>query len=629
MSWELPIGAQPDAGGTRFRVWAPAARSVAVVLFEGERAGPAHRLEQEADGYFSAHLPGVGAGARYMYRIDDKDPRPDPASRFQPAGVHGPSQVVDPAAFRWSDGSWSGVALNDAVIYELHIGTATPEGTCDALIGKLDAISALGATMIELMPVADFPGSRNWGYDGVNLFAPSRAYGEPDGLRRLVDAAHARGLGVMLDVVYNHFGPDGNYLREFSPSYFTHRHTTPWGDAINVDGPESRPVRDFFIANALHWAHEYHIDGLRLDATHAILDDSPTHLIAELAATVRQSLPAGRHFLVIAENEQNDPQILRPAEGAAQPLEDDPAAVAAWGLDGVWADDFHHQLRVALTGERDGYYADYSGSIADLAATISQGWFYQGQKSQHLGGPRGAPAEDVDPPHFVYCIQNHDQVGNRALGERLNHEIGLDAYRAASALLLLAPQTPLLWMGQEWAASTPFLYFTDHSPELGRLVTEGRRKEFAAFSAYSGEQVPDPQAAETFQRSKLRWEEAEQEPHRGVLRLYRDLLRLRREHPAMAERGKADVVVTPHGERSLLLARGRPGGAQLVLVLNLGGQLTLDLARFPDGAVGAGWELLLDSEGPRYGGRGDTELDGAALTLDGMRAVILSVGRKA
>ena len=620
------IGAHLIDDGTCFRVWAPAARQLDVVLFDGEGSSTAYPLAREANGYFGGQVTGVGPGARYMYRLDGGDLRPDPAARFQPDGVHGPSHVVDPAAYRWSDASWRGMPLDAAVIYELHVGTATPEGTFDALIGTLDAIQAVGATAIELMPVADFPGTRNWGYDAVCLFAPARVYGNPDALRRLVDAAHARGLAVILDVVYNHLGPDGNYLRDFSPAYFTDRHHTPWGDALNVDGPGSRPVRDFFIGNALHWAHEYHVDGLRLDATHAIVDDSAIHLIGELAATVRASLPTDRHFLFFAENERNDPTILRPAGDAVTPRSDDPAPVTGWGLDGVWADDFHHQVRVALTGEHDGYYADYAGTAEDIAATIYQGWFYQGQESVHLGRPRGAPAHDVELPHFVYCLQNHDQVGNRALGERLSHDVGLDAYRAASALLLLVPQTPLLWMGQEWAASTPFLYFTDHHAQLGRLVTEGRRQEFAGFSAFSGETVPDPQDEATFARSKLCWAECEQAPHRGILELYRDLLRLRQQHPALQDRTRAAFAVRPISARGLLLRRGRSGGEQVLLTISLGGAVTIDLANATASvdAPGTGWEVRLDSEATRYGGTGTTRLEDSVLTLDGARAVVLA-----
>jgi maltooligosyltrehalose trehalohydrolase len=624
---QTTIGAWPEPGGARFRVWAPAASAVEVLLLKDGSPEQIYPLQPERDGYFAAYILGAGAGTTYRYRLDGGEIYPDPASRFQPEGVHGPSQVVDPAAFGWTDAGWAGVALADLVIYELHVGTATPEGSFDGLIDRLDQIAQLGVTAIELMPVADFPGARNWGYDGVALFAPARAYGGPEGLRRLVDAAHARGLAVILDVVYNHLGPDGNYLRAFSPHYFTDRHHTAWGDALNVDGPSSRSVRDFFIANALHWVHEHHLDGLRLDATHAIIDDSLTHLIAELAATVRASLPADRHFLLIAENEQHDPAIVLPAGVAAQPLNDDPAPVRAWGLDGIWADDFHHQVHVALTGERDGYYADYTGRMADLAATIRQGWFFQGQESTYLGRAWGRPADHVAPAHFVYCIQNHDQVGNRALGERLSHDVGLDAYRAASALLLLGPHTPLLWMGQEWAASTPFLYFTDHSAELGRLVTEGRRREFAAFSAFSGAFVPDPQDESTFMRSKLRWAERADEPHRSTLSLYRDLLALRRTHPALRDRSGASFIVIAADEHELVLRRGAPDSDQILLIVSLGGGGHIDLTQQPDlaGVTERRWDLLLDSEDARYGGRGGAPVqDGLIVHLNGARAVVLA-----
>ena len=602
MGWQLVIGARADAQGTFFRVWAPTAQRVEVVRFDRGRAGARVELARQDDGYFAGQLPGVGPGDRYMYRVDGGDPRPDPASRAQPEGVHGPSEVLDPAAFSWHDADWRGRPLEQLVIYELHVGTATPEGSFESLIGRLDALVSLGVTAIELMPVADFPGERGWGYDGVNLFAPAQIYGGADGLRHLVDAAHARGLAVLLDAVYNHFGPDGNYLREFSPYYFTDRHTTPWGDAVNVDGPGARPVRDFFISNALHWAHEYHLDGLRLDATHAILDDSPTHLLAELAATVRASLGPERHFVLIAEDDRNEPGLARRGEGG-------------WGLDGVWADDFHHQVHVALTGEQDGYYANYSGSSADLAATLRQGWFYQGQATPEAGQPRGAPADDLALSQFVYCIQNHDQVGNRALGERLSQSVGLDAYRAASALLLLLPQTPLLWMGQEWAASTPFLFFTDHGAELGRLVTEGRRREFAHFSAFSGATVPDPQAEASFLASQLRWEEREQVPHAGVLQLYTDLLALRRQHPALRATGRDALAVEAVGERALLLRRGAPGGQTLLAAINLGGPVRL---RLPHPSR----QTLLDSEEMHYGGRGAARIEGEELVFAGAGAVV-------
>ncbi len=613
MDWELPIGAQPDTRGTRFRVWAPRARQVQVVI---ERSGEnlTCALAAEGEGYFAGHIAGVGPGARYWYRLDDGPPRPDPASRAQPDGPHGPSEVVDPGAFVWHDAAWRGLPIAEMVIYEAHVGTATPEGTFDGLITCLDELVWLGVTAIELMPVGSFPGRRGWGYDGVCLFAPHAAYGGPDGLRRLVSAAHTRGLAVILDVVYNHFGPDGNYLRDYSRDYFTDRHHTPWGEAINMDGPHSRPVREFVIANALHWFHEYHLDGLRLDAVHAIIDDSPTHILAELAARVRAALPAGRHFVLIAENDTNDPRLVHPA------------AAGGWGLDAVWADDFHHQVRVALTGERDGYYVNYSGSASDLATTIRRGWFYTGQVAPLSGRPRGAPADDVAPTRFVYCLQNHDQVGNRAFGERLHHQVTLAAYRAASALLLLAPQTPLLWMGQEWAASSPFLFFTDHHEELGRQVTAGRRREFAAFSAFRGAEIPDPQAEATFRRSMLNRAERERPPHAGVLSLYRALLRLRREHPALRSDGAFTVL--PLGERIIALRREVSGTPEptLLVIVNLSGPAQVDLTSSPELAppTGQGWTVLLDTEDPEYGGAAPARLDGDTLHFQGATAVVLA-----
>ncbi|MGQ9927847.1 MAG: malto-oligosyltrehalose trehalohydrolase [Chloroflexaceae bacterium] len=612
MTWELPIGAQPDAQGTRFRVWAPRARQVQV-LIEQQEGRQRFDLIAEGNGYFAGHVAGTGSGTRYWYSVDGGPPRPDPASRSQPDGPHGSSEVVDPYAFVWHDAAWHGLPIAEMVIYELHVGTVTAEGTFEGLISRLDELVRLGINTIELMPVASFPGRRGWGYDGVNLFAPHAAYGGPDGLRRLVDAAHVRSLAVILDVVYNHFGPDGNYLRDFSRDYFTGRHHTPWGEAVNMDGPNNRPVREYVVANALHWFYEYHLDGLRLDAVHALIDDSPTHIVAELAARVHAALPAGRRVVLIAENDGNDPRLVRSS------------TAGGWGLDAVWADDFHHQVHVALTGERDGYYVNYSGSAADLATTVRQGWFYTGQVMRSTGQPRGAPADDVAPAHFVYCLQNHDQVGNRAFGERLHHQVSLAAYRAASALLLLAPQTPLLWMGQEWAASTPFLFFTDHHDELGRQITAGRRKEFAAFSAFRGAEVPDPQAEATFRRSILNWEERQRPPHAGMLRLYRDLLRLRRDHAALRPAGTFSVQ--PLGERVIALRREaeRSDARALLVIVNLGGPAQVSLTGAPELAAPADrpWQRLLDTEAPEYGGETPVRLASNMVHFDGPAAVAL------
>jgi maltooligosyltrehalose trehalohydrolase len=618
----LPFGANGVDGGVEFRVWAPGHAAVDVVVY-GPGAEDVHPLAPEDRGWFSARVEGAGPGTRYTYRLDGGDAFPDPASRSQPDGVHEPSEVVDPAAFRWTDAGWTGVPLDELVIYELHVGTFTPEGTFDAVIGRLDELAELGVTAIEPMPVASFPGTRNWGYDGVCLYAPQASYGGPDGLRRLVDAAHARGLGVVLDVVYNHLGPEGNYLHAFTGGrYFTGRHRTPWGDAVNVDGPGSDAVREFIVHNALHWAREYHVDGLRLDATHAIVDDSPVHVLAEMRARVRASLPPGRHFAFIAEDERNERRVvLPPDEGGL-------------GIDAVWADDLHHQLRRRLAGDHESYFADYTGSVDDIVRTLWRGWFYEGQHSPNHGRPRGTPAQGLPPTAFVHCIQNHDQVGNRALGDRLAHGIALPAYRAAVALLLLSPYTPLLWMGQEWAASSPFLYFTDHPEELGRLVTEGRRAEFGKFSAFADpetrDRIPDPQAEDTFTRSKLDWDERGRMPHAGILALHRALLHLRRTHSALRRRARDSFAVAALGDAALALRRTGGDGAALLLVVCLDGALDVDLTaadetRPPERRV---WELYLSTEEGRFGGEAEGEVArlsaGGRLVLPGPGAAVLS-----
>jgi maltooligosyltrehalose trehalohydrolase len=619
-AWRLPFGANVVDDGVRFRVWAPASRSVDVVIY-GPDAERLHPLEVEEDGWFSATVPGIGAGARYKYRLDEKDAFPDPASRSQPDGVHEPSAVVDPP-FPWTDEGWRGVSADDLVIYELHVGTATEEGTFDALIGRLDDVVALGATAVEPMPIAEFPGAHNWGYDGVYLYAPESSYGGPDAFRRFVDAAHARGLAVILDVVYNHLGPEGNYLHAVTGGqYFTDRHCTPWGDAIDY---ARGPVREFAVHNALHWAHEYHVDGLRMDATHAILDDSEIHLLQELGNRVRESLPADRHFVLIAEDERNERRVLLPPpEGC--------------GLDGVWADDFHHQLRRHTAGDHEAYFSDYTGSAQDIVRTLRQGWFYEGQESRNHGAARGTPADGLPTRAFVHCIQNHDQVGNRAFGDRLTESIPLPVYRAATALLLLSPYTPLLWMGQEWAATAPFQYFTDHPVELGKLVTEGRRKEFGKFSAFADpavrERIPDPQAVSTFRNSRVRWDERERMPHAGVLALYRELLRLRRTHPALGRRDRESFAVAALGEHGIALRRTGPDGAALLLVVSLEGALSVDLGAMQETRAPADrWELLLSSEEARFGGEAEGELARLSpegrLEMGGAGAVVLEgVGR--
>jgi maltooligosyltrehalose trehalohydrolase len=595
------LGAWPEEGGLRFRVWAPKRRRVTLIL-EGARGG-AHEMARGDDGTFGARVDGARAGDRYRYLLDGEGPFPDPASRFQPEGVHGPSEAVDPASYAWSDSGWRGRTLAEAVIYELHVGTFTPAGTFAAAAGRLPYLRDLGVTAVELMPVADFPGWRNWGYDGVALFAPARCYGRPDDLRRLVDGAHALRLAVIQDVVYNHFGPDGAYQGAFSPYYFSDRHSTPWGRAINLDGPHSERVREYFLENAAHWIREYHVDGLRLDATHALVDESPRHFLAELAAHARAQ-GEDRRVLVIAEDHRNLAHMVRPeAEGG-------------WGLDAVWADDLHHQLRRGLAGDTDGYYRDFTGTVSDLAETLQAGWFFKGQHSRHLGAARGSDPSGVAPRRFVVCLQNHDQVGNRALGERLNHQVDPAAFRAASVLLLCAPETPLLFMGQEWAAETPFLYFTDHETELGRLVTEGRRREFASFSAFSDaaarERIPDPQAEDTFARSRLDWSEPEREPHAQVLRLYRAVLALRRHEPLLQASSWDGFAVRAGGESALVLARQVAGQGALALLIQLHGQGTVGL-RQAEAGEGAGWSVVLDTEDQAFcADPRPVEIDGTA-----------------
>src|SRR5574341_2543739 len=516
------LGAVPLGDGrVRFHVWAPRCREVAVEIVHPRSTRM--KLRPSASGYFIGTARG-GAGLRYFYLLDGERRRPDPASRALPEGVHGPSEVVDIPTFPWTDAGWRGLPLRDMVIYEIHVGTFTPEGTFDAIIPRLDRLKELGVTAIELMPVASFPGSRNWGYDGAGLFAPQRSYGGPAGLQRLVDACHARGLAVVLDVVYNHLGPEGNYLAEFGP-YFTDRYRTPWGSAINYDGEDARGVRDFVIANALCWVREYHIDSLRLDAIHGIFDASPVHIFRELNDAVqRLARRMGRIVPVVAESDLNDRRVV------------DPVRKGGHGLAGQWSDDFHHCVHTLLTGERNGYYADF-GSIKQLAKAYTDGFVYDGGYSRFRGRPHGTPSAEIPAERFVVCSQNHDQVGNRALGERLSSLVDFQALKLAATAVLLSPYVPLLFMGEEYEEPAPFLFFTDfEDPALRAAVSAGRREEFAAFG-WSGE-VPDPQDPGTFTRSLLRWDLQTQEPHCWLWEYYRTLLSLRRQHAVLGAGGK-------------------------------------------------------------------------------------------
>ena len=514
----MSFGAELDGGVARFRLWAPAARQVEVAFPEGPEA---LTMTAEQGGWFVANRPGLVAGTRYAFRIDGREPVPDPASRANPEDAFGPSALVDRAAFVWTDGEWRGRPWEEAVIYELHVGTFTPEGTFLGAIGKLDHLVALGITAIELMPVADFPGRRGWGYDGVLPYAPDAAYGRPEDFKALVDAAHARGLMVLLDVVYNHFGPEGNFLHQYAPGFFNESHRTPWGAAINFDGAGSREVRDFFISNALYWLEEFHVDGLRLDAVHAIADDSRPHIVPELASAIAAGPGATRHVHVVLENDRNEARWLQSGFPAPQPAS------------AQWNDDFHHAAHVLLTGERAGYYRDYARKPAQcLARALAEGFGFQGERSAHRhGAARGEPSAHLAPTCFVNFLQNHDQVGNRALGERLCHLAHPAALRLATATLLLAPSIPLIFMGEEFAASAPFLYFTDFHGELAHAVRDGRREEFAGLVRFNDEaaraDIPDPNDPLTFQRSKLDWNEAHAPAHAEWLALYRDLIALR------------------------------------------------------------------------------------------------------
>jgi len=570
---EMPFGASVLAdGGVRFRLWAPAARRVELCL--ENRPGEATRLPmaQLADGWFQFEASPVQAahGTLYRYRIDGGYRVPDPASRANPHDVHGPSQVVDPASFAWQDGDWHGRPWHTAVIYELHVGSFTREGNFAGVIQHLDYLAALGISAIELMPVADFPGRRNWGYDGVLPFAPDSSYGTPEQLKALVQAAHARGLMVLLDVVYNHFGPDGNYLHVYAPQFFTERHHTPWGAALNFDGEGSRVVRDFFIHNALYWLEEYHFDGLRLDAVHAIADDSRPDIVQQLAAAIHAGPGQTRQIHLVLENDNNAAHYLGPAAASAQ-----------------WNDDMHHALHILLTGERDGYYADYADQpIRHLARCLAEGFAFQGEPSPFRGGrPRGQPSGQLSPAAFINFCQTHDQVGNRAFGERIAMLSPPLALKAALAVLLLAPSPPMLFMGEEFAASTPFQFFCDFQGELAAAVTEGRRREFAGFREFADPaartRIPDPNDPATFERCRLDWHCLEAPQHKAWLEYYRSLLALRRAQVLPRLPGMGGGAEFELARASGLAVRWRLGdGARLSLLANLGDAPLDRLPRF-------------------------------------------------
>ena len=574
------LGAVQEQGATRFRVWAPRVKRLELELFGEGRVMRAPMVRGDG-GYWDARLE-VSPGTRYFYLLDGERRRPDPASRAQPEGVHGPSQVIDPASFRWRHPPVART-LEEYVLYELHVGTFTREGTFDAAAVELERLVELGVTAVELMPVASFPGRRNWGYDGVGWFAPQASYGGPDGLRRFVDSAHGLGLHVVLDVVYNHLGPEGNYLAEFAP-YFTPRHQTPWGDALDFDGENAPSVRAHVLASARMWLEEYRVDALRVDAVHAIFDDSPRHIVAELTAEVHAlGQRLGRQLHVIAESDLGDVRVIEdPAERSE-----------AWGCDAQWADDLHHALHAALTGDRTGYYGDF-GPPSLVARALTDGFVYTGQPSGFRKRPFGTPAKHLSGDRFVVCAQNHDQVGNRALGERLGHLVP-GCEHAAAAVVLCAPSVPLLFMGEEHADPAPFLYFTDHGDaQLREAVSDGRRREFG----FAGE-VPDPQAESTFARSRIDLGLGSHGRHAGVRRWYQALLALRRQRQSLRAltRNRTDARADD-AQRALWLRRYHDEDETLLIV-----SLSREPARVVAPAPRARrWQVLLDAGDERFGG---------------------------
>ena len=559
-SHKIPQGAEVRGDSVRFRLWAPARNKVDLKIEGGADPLPMKFL---GDGWHELETDLDRAGTLYQFVLPDGLAVPDPASRFQPLDVHGPSEVIDPASYLWRDEAWQGRPWTEAVLYELHIGAFTPAGTFRAAIEKLDHLAELGVTGIEIMPVADFPGRRNWGYDGVLLYAPDSSYGRPEDLKALVEAAHARGIMVLLDVVYNHFGPDGNFLTSYAPQFFTKRHKTPWGAAVNYDDISSKPVREFVIHNALYWIEEFHMDGLRLDAVHAIMDDGPKHLLDELAERV-QDIAKDRPVHLVLENEENEASRLERGERGR------PRRYTA-----QWNDDVHHVLHTAVTGEEKGYYLEYCGETEKLGRALAEGFAFQGEMMTFRGEPRGEPSSQLTPDAFIGFIQNHDQIGNRAFGERLGSLTSPEALRAIASVYLLLPEIPMLFMGEEWNASQPFPFFCDFDGELGDLVRKGRREEFAKFPEFQDpetrERIPDPQADETFASAKLAWDDIDKPEHAVWLDWYRRILTVRREAivpvlPGIPRHaGRYEIL----GDGAVVVHWALGDGRELVLAANL------------------------------------------------------------
>jgi len=624
-SRRLPIGAELSAEGGNFRVWAPKAKRVDVVLEASADEDPTrtfHPLTAEADGYFCGMAP-AEAGAFYRFRIDgDERFHPDPASRSQPQGPHRSSCVINPDAFRWSDAQWAGVRLPGQVIYEMHVGTFTPEGTWQAAARELPELAAAGMTVVEMMPIADFAGEFGWGYDGVDLFAPTRLYGTPDDLRAFIDSAHSLGVGVVLDVVYNHLGPEGNYLRVFSDDYFTRRYENDWGDALNFDGPNSQPVREFFLTNARYWIEEFHFDGFRFDATQNINDASEEYIVGAIGRAARAAA-GSRAIILIAENEPQQSKLVRPrAEGGD-------------GLDALWNDDLHHSALVALTGRNEAYYSDYRGNPQEFLSAVKYGYLFQGQPYLWQDAPRGEPTSGLGPTAFVGFIENHDQVANSAFGERVRLQSSPGRYRAMTALFLLGPWTPMLFQGQEFGATTPFMYFSDATGDLRAAIQKGRFQFLKQFPSTSSAEtqalLPPPSDRETFLRSRLNF--AERTTSRPIYDLHRDLLRLRREDARFRLQIPRGIDGAVLGDASFVLryfAENHEGDR--LLLLNLGKRSALEPLPEPLLAppLGFEWKTLWSTESVRYGGPGPADVvTDRRWILPAEAAVVLHLVREA
>jgi maltooligosyltrehalose trehalohydrolase len=571
-------------GSCEFVVWAPFAETVSLKLFS-----PSEKLiamKKDKRGYWKTVIDDISLGDLYVYQLEAGKERPDPASHYQPQGVHGPSQVVDHQIFNWTDSGWRGIPLPEMIMYELHTGTFTPEGTFEAIIPRLDELIELGVNAIEIMPVTQFPGERNWGYDGVYPFAVQNSYGGPDGLKRLVNACHQKGISVILDIVYNHMGPEGNYLRDFGP-YFTDRYKTPWGEAMNFDGPYSNEVRKYFIKNALYWFENFHIDVLRIDAVHGIFDMSAKHFLKELAESVgNYSQKRERKYYLIAESDLNDTRVIQLREKGG------------YGLDGHWCDDFHHCLHTLLSGENDGYYADF-GRTEHLVKSLKEGFVYSGQYSQFRRRNHGNSSKNIPPDRFVVFAQNHDQTGNRMNGERLSSLASFESQKLAAGLVLLSPYIPLLFMGEEYGETSPFLYFVSHSDEhVINAVKEGRKKEFASFNW--DKESPNPQNPETFQRSRLNWEKRYTGDGKILLDFYRTLISMRKEVPALANFDRNSLEVEFDEEKKVVMMKRWKDYNGLLTIFNLGPH---DIECKLNQSM-SGWEKIFDSADEKWKGQG-------------------------